>query len=115
IVIPYEVSGGNYALTENYPGLDISYQGDRYILSLPPRSLVLDSDRQLVVSTLSLTQDIRYTPRTAGNEDIYDLWFHNRVASVSREQFVQGVQTFVNSAYTAWRGVRYNAVAGTWS
>lgn len=116
IVLPYETGTGARAeVTVNYPGLDVDFRGSRYILALPPRSVVREDSKELLISADMLSQNIRYTKTAAGNQDLFDLWFQNQVGTMTASQYNSEVQQFIDAAWLGWKGSRFNSADGTWS
>jgi hypothetical protein len=113
--IPFLISTGAQAsLTENFPGLDISAGGERYILALPPRSYVALETGLLNIPGDSLERSIRYTRRAAGNENIFDLWFQNQLEEIPEALYQAEVDDYIERSYLAWRSNRFDTSSGTW-
>jgi hypothetical protein len=116
LVLPFEpVAGSTFTPTANYPGLDILYRGSRFILTLPPRSIVRSEERQLVVSTDTVLQEIRYILRPTNAVGIFDLWFQGLVPDLSVAEYNNEVQRFIDNAYQGWRTGRFDPVERTWT
>jgi len=116
MVLPFEsVSGSVLTPTQNYPGINVEFKGRRFVLSLPPRSIVRTEEKQLVVSTEALFQEIRYSLRTGESEGIFDLWFQDLVADISPAEYGDALQSFVNTAYLGWRSTRFDPAERVWS
>jgi len=116
LVLPFEpVAGSTFTPTVNYPGLDILYRGSRFILTLPPRSIVRTQERQLVVSTDTVVKEIRYILRPTNAVGIFDLWFQGLVPDISLNQYNAEIQRFIDNSYQGWRTGRFDPVQRTWS
>ncbi len=113
--IPFRTSiGAEAESTENFPGLDISSNGERYILALPPRSYVNDELGLLNIPGDGVSRSIRYTRRAAGNENIFELWFQNQLEEIPAALYQAELDDYIERSYLAWRSNRFNPATGTW-
>lgn len=113
--IPFQISTGSQATpTDNFPGIDISSGGERYILALPPRSYVNFEQGLMNVPGDGLDRTIRYTRRAAGNQNIFEVWFQNQLEEIPDSIYTAEVEDFIDRAYLAWRSNRFNSASGTW-
>jgi hypothetical protein len=115
IRIPFLISTGAQATqTDNFPGLDITNAGERYILALPPRSYVNLDQGLMNIPGDSIDRSIRYTRRAAGNENIFDMWFQNQMEEIPEALYQAEVDDYIERSYLAWRSNRFNSTSGTW-
>lgn len=116
VLVPYRLQrGADARITENYPGLEVGYNGDQYILSLPPRSFIQTDTQTMVFAADTASLMARYTRRAAGNQDVFELWFQDQVPQVSTSAYSAGIQEYIDAAYLGWRTNRFNAGTGMWS
>lgn len=114
--IPYATSAdATVSASQNSPNLGLSHGGIDYALSLPTRSYVDAEKAYLVLPGDTARKSMRLAVRTQNEGDEVESYLNNQGTIISEKDYDDAITAYLNAAYLAWKGSRYNSGTGTWA
>lgn len=114
--IPFSTaSDATVNASQNSPNLGLSHGGVDYALSLPTRSFVDAEKSYLVLPGDTARKSMRLAIRTQNEGEEAESYLNNQGTVVSEKDYDDAVTSYMNAAYLAWKGSRYNSGTGTWA
>lgn len=114
VSMKYEVAGEVADGTESVQtSLAIEHEAQTYHLTVPPRSEIRPTEREIVVPGDLERQTIRYTRLVGDPQDVVSVWFADESLAIPEAEIDALVEEYVDAAYAGWQQ-RFNSGNGTW-